>query len=126
MEFNDHYEPVGKIKALMLACHEDNKKWWTDLETGLPKERNTGEMLLLIVSEICEAMEGHRKNLVDAHLPHRKAEEVELADALIRLLDYAEGRGLDLEGAFWQKMTYNRMREDHTDEHRRGVNGKRY
>lgn len=124
--FGEDYEPLGKIKSLMVECHNANRKWWADLETGLPKERNVGEMLMLIVSELCETLEGHRKNLMDAHLPHRRAEEVELADALIRLLDYAEGRGLDLEGAFWEKMTFNRFREDHKDEHRRGANGKRY
>lgn len=117
---------MESIKDLCVYVHDANKKWWLDLETGLPKERNVGEMLMLIVSEIAEAMEGHRKNLMDSHLPHRKAEEVELADALIRLLDYAEGRGLDLDGAFWEKMTYNNFRADHKDEHRKGPNGKRY
>lgn len=117
---------MESIKELCEICHDANKKWWVDLETGLPKQRNAGEMLMLIVGEIAEAMEGHRKNMMDAHLPHRKAEEVELADALIRLCDYAEGRELDLDGAFWEKMLYNRTRVDHTDEHRKGVNGKRY
>jgi hypothetical protein len=34
-------------------------------------------------------MEGERKNLMDDHLPHRRSAEVELADALIRIFDYA-------------------------------------
>ena len=37
---------------------------------------------MLIVSEIAEAMEGERKDLMDDKLPHRKMAEVELADAL--------------------------------------------
>lgn len=45
------------------------------------------EKLQLVVTEISEATEGERKNLMDDHLPHRKMGEVELADAMIRLLD---------------------------------------
>lgn len=43
-----------------------------------------------------EAMEGERKGLMDDHLPHRPMAEVELADALIRLFDYAGGFALRL------------------------------
>ncbi len=45
--------------------------WWTNLHTGEPLERNHGEMFMLMVSEIAEAMEGQRKNKMDDHLPHR-------------------------------------------------------
>ena len=76
--------------------HAANKKWWVDLQTGQPIERNVGEMLMLVVSELAEAMEGHRKNLMDDHLPHRKMAEVEMADALIRLLDIGGGLGVDI------------------------------
>lgn len=77
--------------------HELNQKWWVDLETGQPIERNKGEMLMLVISEIAEAMEGERKDLMDDHLPHRKMAEVEMADAAIRLLDYAGGFEYELE-----------------------------
>lgn len=71
--------------------HKANHKWWHDLETGEPIDRNKGELLMLVVSELAEAMEGERKDLMDDHLPHRKMAEVEMADAYIRLLDYAAG-----------------------------------
>lgn len=45
------------------------------------------EKLQLVCTEIAEATEGERKDLMDDHLPHRKMGEVELADAMIRLLD---------------------------------------
>ncbi len=40
-------------------------------------------------------MEGERKDLMDDKLPHRKMAEVELADALIRIFDYAGAYGYD-------------------------------
>lgn len=97
-----------------------------DLDTGLPLERNVGEMLMLVVSELAEAMEGHRKGLRDDKLPHRLALEVELADALIRILDLAEGLKLDLAGAYVEKMAYNATRLDHTVEARKAAGGKKY
>lgn len=106
--------------------HKANAKWWIDLETGEPLNRNKGEMLMLITSELSEAMEGDRKNLMDDKLPHRKMFEVELADALIRLLDLAAGTGCDLGGAFFEKMAYNAVREDHKIENRLSPNGKKY
>ena len=90
------------------------------------KERNTGELLMLCVSELAEAMEGHRKNLPDDKLPHRSMFEVELADCLIRIFDLAGARGLDLGGAFIEKMDYNARRLDHTHEQRKMPGGKKY
>lgn len=106
--------------------HEANLTWWHDIETGEPKERNKGELLMLIVSEIAEAMEAERKDLMDDKLPHRKGAEVELADALIRIFDYAGAFGLDLEGAYHEKTQYNANRLDHKPEHRAANNGKKW
>lgn len=106
-------------------CHQANKRWWRDPATHEPINRNHGEMLMLIVTEISEAMEGDRKGLMDDKLLHRRMAEVELADALIRIFDYAGGLGYDLEGAFREKMEYNKSREDHTDEHRLSEGGKK-
>jgi NTP pyrophosphatase (non-canonical NTP hydrolase) len=108
------------------AIHERNKTWWHDLKTGEKLDRNKGEMLMLIVSEIAEAMEGERKNLMDSHLPHRKAVEVELADALIRIFDYAGAYGFDLDGAVAEKLAYNATRADHKPENRLKENGKKF
>jgi len=106
-------------------CHGVAKErgWWSNLD-GTPKERNKGELLLLIISEIVEAGEGLRKDLNDDKLPHRKMVEVELADTLIRLFDFAGGYGLDLEGAFREKLEYNRNREDHDPVNRAKAGGK--
>ncbi|MFX6318865.1 hypothetical protein ABTF97_18600, partial [Acinetobacter baumannii] len=83
-------------------------------------------MLCLIHSEISEAMEGHRKNLMDDKIPHRSMLEVELADALIRICDMAGGLGLDLEGAVLEKLEYNQKRADHKIENRLKADGKKF
>ena len=114
------------ITAMAAEVHRANKKWWKDLETGEPLKRNVGEMLCLVHSEISEALEGHRKNLMDDKLPHRPMIEVELADAMIRILDLAAGLKLDLGGAYEEKMIYNSTRHDHTKEGRLAANGKKY
>lgn len=88
--------------------------------------REVGTDLMLITSEVAEAMEGARKDLYDDHLPHRKMFEVELADALIRICDTAGKHGLDLGGAVVEKLIYNTQREDAKPENRAKPNGKRF
>ena len=106
-------------------CHEANHKWWHTAD-GTRLVRNKGEMLCLIHSEISEAMEGERKDLMDDKLPHRRMAEVELVDALISIFDYAAAHGYDLQGAFEEKMTYNAQREDHKHEARALAGGKKW
>src|ERR1051326_6611485 len=88
---------VINFNQLAADIHLANHKWWHDLVTGERLDRNKGELLMLTVSEIAEAMEGLRKDLYDDHLPTRKMVEVELADALIRALDFAGGFGLKID-----------------------------
>ncbi len=114
------------INRIAQRVHEANRKWWIDLNTGEPIVRNRSEQLMLIVSELAEAMEGERKDLMDDKLSHRKMAEVELADALIRILDYAAGHGYDLGGAYVEKMAYNSTRKDHSDAERKKANGKKF
>ena len=117
------------IFYLVNTTHHANKHWWKDPETG-ELQPIDGLMvptkLMLIVSELAEAMEGHRKGLMDDKLPHRPMFEVEMADALIRLLDLAGATGIDLGGAYVEKMQYNASREDHTDAARLAAGGKKY
>ena len=65
------------------AIYAQNKAvgWWDD------PNRCIYQTLQLVSTEVAEATEGERKNLMDDHLPTRKMGEVELADALIRVLD---------------------------------------
>jgi len=121
---------------LQFACFTAALKsgWWTDLATdetlavlpGQPPKVNVPEKLMLVVSELGEAMEGHRKNRADEHLPHRSALEVELADAVIRIFDLAGGIGLDLGSTIAEKLAYNAERADHQPAHRRAEGGKKF
>lgn len=106
--------------------HEAMLSWWVDLHTGEPIKRNVGELLMLCTSELAEALEGHRKDLMDDKLPHRKMFEVELADCMIRIFDICAGMGLDLEGAYQEKMAFNAFRPDHEIENRKQLGGKAY
>jgi NTP pyrophosphatase (non-canonical NTP hydrolase) len=114
------------INILAAEVHIANAKWWRNLETNEPIERNVGELLRLVHIEISEAMEGHRKGLQDDKLPHRTMLEVELADAMIRIFDISAGLKLDLGGAYVEKMAFNAQREDHKREARLAAGGKKY
>lgn len=115
-------------QVLTEACHGAAVAggWWHDIHTGEPVQRNVGELLMLIVSEVAEAMEGHRKNLQDDKLPARKMLEVELADAVIRIFDLAGSQGFSLGDAIAEKLAYNAKRADHKPENRRAENGKKF
>ena len=109
------------IKQLQEKIHNQNKDmgWWDN-------PREIGTLLCLVHSEISEAMEGDRKSLMDDHLPHRYMLEVELADAVIRILDIAEWKGFNLQDAIIEKIEYNKNRQDHKKENLNKENGKKY
>lgn len=94
------------------------------------KERNIGEMIALIHSEVSEALEADRNGKSCSCSPTevnrlevpdvfkysfqtniKDSFEDELADIMIRVMDLAEHKGVDLEGHIIAKMRYNTMRE---------------
>lgn len=103
------------LNEYAAEVHTANRKWWYTPE-GARLKRNKGELLMLVVTEIAEAMEGERKSLMDDKLPHRRMAEVEIIDAIVRLLDYAGAFGYDLDGAYAEKMAFNAQRSDHRRE----------
>jgi len=92
-------EIKGKsLNELAQLCHAIavEKGFWE-------KERNVGEALMLIVTELAEAMEAHRIK-DDANFKE------EIADSFIRLLDLCGGLGIDIEDEIYRKSTKNKNR----------------
>lgn len=81
------------IARLCTEVHADNVAagWWSDLRTGERIERNVGELLMLVVTELSEAADGLGGNLMDDKIPTRQMVEVELADTAIRIFDLVGG-----------------------------------
>lgn len=115
------------LPELMSDIHSTAKQkgWW---DNG---ERNTGELLMLIVSELSEAMEADRKGsvsgyeefikeynssddrvswveLFEKHI--RGTLEEEMADATIRIFDMCEKMLPDFAMVMMLKMEYNKLR----------------
>lgn len=65
--------------------------------------RNTGELLMLVVSELAEALEADRKD-------DRKGFREEIADTFIRLFDLCGGMGIDIEAEIEKKRIKNQGR----------------
>lgn len=116
------------LTAAQALAHEtaSNAGWYRDPRTGEPVSRNFGEVVALMHSELSEALEAHRKSLIDDKLPNRPGIEVEFADCIIRILDTAAALGLDVPGALIEKNRFNRSRADHSLESRRQSGGKAY
>lgn len=82
-----------KLGILATRIFNQNKAigWWDDLDRCILTS------LQLVSTEISEATQGERRDVNDAHLKHRKMGEVELVDALARLLDLAGRFGIPLK-----------------------------
>lgn len=66
--------------------------------------------IALMHSELSEALEGIRGDLMDDKLTHRKMVECELADTVIRIMNYASHTGLDVAEAIVEKNAFNKTR----------------
>ena len=86
------------VSELCELCHSiaKEKGFWES-------ERNIGEALMLVVTEVAEAMEGYR------HQDHDNFRE-ELADTFIRLFDLCGGLGIDIESEILKKCEANKKR----------------
>ena len=98
------------LNTLATEIHQNNKdKGFYD-----GPERSALEYHMLMVSELAEASEEVRKGApdlyVDVATSKPEGESVEIADTLIRILDYAAFKGWDLDAIVEQKLDYNKTR----------------
>lgn len=116
---------MKKLNELAKEIHAGNVK-----RGFFETEKNVGEMLMLTVSELSEALEADRKSkytgevtplsVVELEEDHifkdafehyiKDTFEDELADTLIRVLDMAAFRGIDIQSHVEAKMRYNSLR----------------
>ena len=106
------------LNELAENIHKDN------VDRGFyDSPRETGTMLMLIVSELSEALEAYRKdkfvdkNDLEGEFDKEKFKEKvkdtfedEIADALIRILDMCGHMNIDIAKHVYQKLLYNRTR----------------
>jgi len=75
-------------------------------------ERNDGELIALMHSELSEMLEALRHdNPPSEHIPQFSAVEEELANVVIRAMDYAVAKNHRIAHAIIAKIEFNRTRE---------------
>lgn len=88
--------------ARYFICGDDGEFKQVDLTSEFKAVR-----IALAHSELSEVLEGIRKPHQDEHCPGFTSEEVEYADTVIRILEYAEHRKLRLFEAIMAKHDFN-------------------
>lgn len=94
---------VDAFNGMATAVHDNAIKhgWWEE-------DRNNGEMIALMHSELSECLEGLRAgNPPSDKIPEFTCAEEELADCIVRIMDTAKKRGWNIAAAIEAKHAYN-------------------
>lgn len=104
----------NSIQAWQTAIHDyaKGKGWWDN------DDRTFGDICTLFTSEVSEAYEEYRNGHEVDETYYNEAKPgkpegvpTELADVVIRILDYCERVGIDMQAIMAQKHAYNLTRE---------------
>ena len=103
LEFRESFDCIQRAHGLRMAA----KGFWVNRGD---KVLDKMALIALMHSELSECLEGVRKDLMDDHLPDRKMEAAELADVVLRVMDYCAFYGIPLADIIIEKMVYNESR----------------
>lgn len=102
---------IAAFKTVQQRVHENSVShgFWDGEITNIEESKAT--KIALMHSELSETLEAVRKpDQKDKHLPHVHPEAVELADAVIRIMDYAEKFNIPVADAIILKADFNESR----------------
>ncbi len=114
-------EELGRLREIQRDVHKlaVDRGWWEGVpkHAGIyyPTVSQMMERMALFHGEVAEASEDIRDGVMAVHLNPEKNNKpegfpTELADIIIRVMDLAEGMGIDLETEISRKHAFNKTR----------------